>query len=165
LYFKAEVYDNYKYKSIFSEVKKEFETDRERYLKLAGFIEQKENVLHFYSGFGILPIYLSYKKPENKIVGFEPDINQNQIADNCFAAKSGNLTFTDDISELTEEYHVFIISEAPQLSFEKELNEMLAKYAKKVIILDPKYSYRWILDLNFEIIYRQNEVVVLQKME
>ncbi|HZJ35035.1 MAG TPA: MMPL family transporter [Gillisia sp.] len=165
LYFKAEVYDNYRYKSIFSEVKKEFETDRERYLKLAGFIEQKENVLHFYSGWGILPIYLSYKKPGNKIVGFEPEFTRNQIADNCFAAKSGNLTFTDDISELTEDFQVFIISEAPLNNLEKELNAMLAKHAKKVIILDAAYSYRWILDLNFEIIYRQNEVVVLQKME
>jgi len=165
LYFKAEVYDNYRYKSIFSEVKKEFETDRERYLKLAGFIEQKENVLHFYSGLGILPIYLSYKKPGNKIVGFEPDINRNQIADNCFVAKSGNLTFTDDISEITEDFQVFIISEAPHYNLEKEFNTMLTKQAKKVIILDAEYSYRWILDLNFEIIYRQNEVVVLQKME
>jgi hypothetical protein len=165
LYFKAEVYDNYRYKSIFSEVKKDFETDRERYLKLAGFIEPKENVVHFYSGFGILPVYLSYKKPGNKIMGFEPELNPNQIAENCFAAKSGNLTFTDDISEITKDFGVFIISEAPFYNFEKELNALLGKQAKKVIILDAAYSYRWILDLNYEIIYRQNEVVVLQKME
>lgn len=165
LYFKSEVYDNYRYKSVFSEVKKEFETDRERYLKLAGFIEENESILHFYSGFGILPVYLSYKKPGNKILGFEPDRYRNQIAENCFAAKSGNLTFKDNFSELTEEFRVFIISEAPLFGFEKELKEKLSREAKKVIILDAAYSYRWILDLNFEIIYRQNEVVVLQKME
>ena len=165
MYFKAEVYDNYRYKSVFSEIKKEFETDRERYLKLAGFIEQKEKVLHFYSGLGILSIYLSYKKPGNKIVGFESDITRKQIADNCFTAKSGNPTFIDDVSELTEDFHVFIISKAPLYSLGKELNAVLTKQAKKIIILDKEYSYRWILDLNFEIIYRQNEVVVLQKME
>ena len=165
LYFKAEVLDNYKYKSVFSEVKKEFETGRERYLKLAGFIEKEENILHFYSGFGILPIYLSYKKPGNKIVGFEPEFSRNQIAENCFSAYSDDLKFTDTLSELTEEFQVFIISEAPLFNFENELKSMLSKQAKKVIILDSKYSYRWILDLNFEIIYRQNGVVVLQKLE
>lgn len=165
LYFKAEVCDNYRYKSIFSEVKNEFETDKERYLTLAGFIAPKENVLHFYSGFGILPIYLSYKKPGNKIVGVEPKFARNQIAENCFASKSGNLMFTNTIPEQKEEFQVFIISRAPIYNFEKELKGMLSKQAKKVIILDSKYSYRWILDLNFEIIYRQNEVVVLQKLE
>jgi hypothetical protein len=165
LYFKSEVLDNYRYKSIFYEVKKEFETDRERYLKLAGFIEEKENVLHFYSGFGILPIYLSYKIPGIKIVGFEPELTRNQIAENCFSVNSGDLKFTDTISELTEDFQVFIISEAPLYNFETELKELLSKQAKKVIILNSKYSYRWILDLNFEIIYRQNEVVVLQKLE
>jgi len=165
LYFKSEVLDNYRYKSILYEVKKEFETDRERYLKLAGFIEEKENVLHFYSGFGILPIYLSYKIPGIKIVGFEPELTRNQIAENCFSVNSGDLKFTDTISELTEDFQVFIISEAPLYNFETELKELLSKQAKKVIILNSKYSYRWILDLNFEIIYRQNEVVVLQKLE
>lgn len=165
LYFKSEVLDNYRYKSIFSEVKKKFETDRERYLKLAGFIEQKENVLHFYSGFGILPIYLSYKIPRAKIVGFEPEPARNQIAENCFSVNSGDLKFTETISELTDEFQVFIISETPLFNFEDELKALVSKQAKKVIILDSKYSYRWILDLNFEIIYRQNEVVVLRKLE
>ncbi len=165
LYFKRELYDNYRYKSIFSEVKKEFETNRERYLKLAEFIDAHESILHFYSGLGILPIYLSYKKPGNKILGFEPEVNRNQIAENCFAARGGNLSFTGTLSELSGEFRVYIISKATGFGFEKELKETLGRDAKKVIILDAAYSYRWILDLNFEIIYRQNEVVVLQKME
>lgn len=42
---------------------------------------------------------------------------------------------------------------------------MVMATAKKVIILDPDYSYRWVIDLNFEIKYRQNDVVLLQKVD
>jgi len=34
-----------------------------------------------------------------------------------------------------------------------------------VIILTSEYENRWLIDLNFEIIYRQNNILVLKRMD
>lgn len=165
LYYKNLVLDNYRYKSVFPTVKKLFESQKERYLKLSGFIENKETVINFYSGCGLLEIFLGYKNTEITITGIEPDINELVIAQNCFASRSSRLHFHPSVPEEAKKYDVVIISKIPTSEMEKEIRKMVNRYASKVIILDPKYSYRWIIDLNFQIDYRQNDVVVLKKME
>jgi hypothetical protein len=165
LYFKSAVYDNYRFKSVFNEVRQQFQKEKERYLKLATFIEENDKVIHFYSGLGILPIYLKYKKPGIEIIGVEPDPEKLVIAKNCFAAKTEFLNFSNTIPSEIKEFKVFILSKEPLYPMEGEIRDLISKQAKTVIILDPKYVYRWIIDLNFEISYRQNDVVVLQKLE
>ena len=165
LYFKSAVYDNYRFKSVFKEVRRQFQKEKERYLKLSAFIEENDKVIHFYSGLGILPVYLNYKKPVIEIVGVEPDPEKLVIAKNCFAAKTERLNFSDSIPSEIKDFKVFILSKAPLYSMNGEIRDLILKQAKTVIILDPDYIYRWILDLDFEISYRQNDVVVLRKLE
>ncbi|MGM1056201.1 MAG: MMPL family transporter [Bacteroidota bacterium] len=165
LYFKSAVYDNYRFKSVFKEVRRHFQKEKERYLKLSLFIEENDKVIHFYSGLGILPVYLKYKKPEIEIVGMEPDLEKLVIAQNCFAAKTELLNFSDSIPSEIKDFKVFILSKAPLFPMNGEIRELISKQAKTVIILDSNYVYRWIIDLDFEISYRQNDVVVLRKLE
>ncbi|UJH91637.1 MMPL family transporter [Antarcticibacterium sp. 1MA-6-2] len=94
LYFKKEVYDNYRYKKAFDEVKREFETDKERYLKIAEFLDEKDQVLHIHSGYGVLPVFLSYKSGATGITGYEPDPEKSEVAENTFRNTSNNLSFT-----------------------------------------------------------------------
>ena len=163
LYFKKEVYANYRYKHVFGAVKKEFEKNRERYLKVAEFIE-KENVLHFYSDLGVLPIYLHFKKPESYILGLEPDAVKLQILNNCYAVQAEKLEITDELPENVSEFKTLVISRSMSKEFEEEIHKLVAKQVQKVIILDEDYAYQWIVDFNFEIRYRQNGIILLQKM-
>jgi len=163
LYYKREVYANYRYKEIFKSVKKDFEKNKERYLKVSEFTEN-ENVIHFNSNFGVLPIYLSFKNSQNLIIGLESDHEKLQIAKNCYASKSEKLEFKSNLSENTTSFKVIIISESPNKEFESEIQKLVSKQIQKVIILDNEYTYRWIVDSNFEIKYRQNGVILLQKM-
>ncbi|MCF4101631.1 MMPL family transporter [Gillisia sp. M10.2A] len=165
LYFKRAIYDNYRYKKVYPVIKKEMELQKERYLKISEHIEETDQILHFYSGFGVLPIYLSYKKPKAKIHGIEPELSKLKIAENCFASRLHSLTYSEEIPMHPTNYNIFIISQIPLFNLENEMNELIAKQAKTVIILDSNYAYRWILDLNYEISYRQNEVVILTKMD
>lgn len=164
LYFKKAVYDNYRYKTVYSAVKKEFQKDKERYLKLSGFIEDGHKVLHLFCNLGILPVYLHYKKPKNLITGYEPDAEKVLLAEKSFAAQSPLLNFSDSLPFDVKDYNVIIFSKPPVFN-EVDLKQLISAKTKTIIILNPEYNYRWIVDLNFEISYRQNEVVVLQKLD
>jgi predicted exporter len=163
LYFKKEVYANYRFKNVFGDVKKDFEKNRERYLKVAEFIKS-ENILHFYSDLGILPIYLHFKKPENFIYGLEEDTEKLLLVNNCYATRSDKLEIKSELPENVSEFKTIVISRSTNNEFEKEIHTLVSKQIQKVIILDEDYAYQWILDFNFEILYRQNGIILLQKM-
>lgn len=164
LYFKRLVYDNYRYKKIFPKIKREFESEKEHFLKVADFLNEDDRVLHYPSGNGILEIYLNYKIPGLKITGVEPNPAKLDTALNTFSATNPNLKFLQELPE-EKDINVFILSEAPKPETEEEIKKQITNKARKVIILDREYSYRWIIDLDFEIKYRQNDVVLLQKIE
>jgi len=165
LYFRKEVYDNYRYKKDFPVIKRKFEKEKERYLKVAEFLNSGDNVLHYSSGKGLLSVYLRYKKPGIRIVGVETDPSKLQTALNTLSSSTNELEFLDNFPADRQLFNAFIISDIPQFESETELNRMIARGAEKVIILNKDYSYRWIIDLNFEILYRQNEVVILRKVD
>jgi predicted exporter len=165
LYRKRQVYDNYRYKNVFPKIKKEFEQVKEQFLKVAEFLEKQDHVLQFTSGRGVLAVYLNLKIPGIPIVGIESDTAKLAISRNTFTAASPNILFLEELPVEQSMFNVFIISEAPPYETEQDLKKMVSMQAKKVIILDPAYSYRWLLDLNFEIEYRQNNIVLLKKVE
>ncbi len=164
LYYRKEVLSNYRYKNVFAEVKKYFDANRERFLKVAGFIEDEEKVLHFYSECGALALFLHYKN-KNKVIGLESNEKKVNISRNCFAVQYSDLQFYNKAPGDITGYKNIIISPAKSQYFQHTLSDLISKQAEKVIILDPGYNYRWIIDLNFEIVYRQNEVILLQKLK
>lgn len=97
--------------------------------------------------------------------GFEADHDKLLISNNTLAASADTLTFSDEWPEDSRIFNTFIITKIPPHEIEERLKKMVMATAKKVIILDPDYSYRWVIDLNFEIKYRQNDVVLLQKVD
>lgn len=163
LYYKVAVLNNYRYKSVFSEVKQDFENERDRFFRVSEFLEANDKVLHCGSGYGILPIYLYYKNSEIRITGIETNLDRFRVAQNCPASRSERLEFSTAIPEDDKDLNVFIISADLQGDQKKQFQKMVGRQAKTVIILDPEISSRWLIDLNFEISYRQNQVLVLQK--
>src|SRR5690606_17520170 len=165
LYHRSAVYDNYRYKKDLPSIKKKFDLNRERYLKVSDFVESDDKIFIYPSGKGLLAVFMHYKFPEVAIRGFEADSEKLLIAVNTLAASADTLAFSDEWPDDPRTYNTFIITTAPDPEIETRLKKMVAATAKKVIILDPEYSYRWIIDLNFEIRYRQNDVVLLQKVD
>lgn len=165
LYFKEAVLDNYRYKDVFVKLRHQFSVEKERYFKISNFLNPEDKVLEVYSCYGLLPIYLSYKNPEISILGIEKDEEKLKIAQECFRSRHENLNFTANIDSAgAKEADAFIISDFPDPEVENKLRELITRQAKKVIILNPDYPHRWILELNFEIYYRQNQMLMLQKV-
>lgn len=165
LYFKEAVLDNYRYKDVFLKVRHQFSVEKERYFKISNFLEQNDKVLDFCSCYGLLAIYLSYKTPEVPVLGVEKDEEKLKIAKECFRSRYENLNFTASLdTQGVSEADVFIISDLPDEETDRELRKLITKQAKKVILLNPDYPHRWILELNFEIYYRQNQMLMLQKV-
>lgn len=165
LYHRSAVYDNYRYKKELPAMRKMFDLNRERYLKVSDFIESGDKIFEYPSGNGLLAVFLYYKFPEIEVSGFEADLEKLQISCNTLAASSPTISFSNSWPEDTGRYNTFIISGVPSPEMENRIRKMVSKTGKKVIVLDREYSYRWVIDLNFEIKYRQNDVVLLQKVE
>lgn len=163
LYFKKEILANYRYKKSFKFVKKDFDKNINRYLKVSELLEN-ENILSFYSEFGLLPIYLHFKNPDNFVTGLELDPTKLQIARNCYAAFSEKLAFESFLPDNFKEFKSIVISKSNSIHYEEEIHQLVSNQVQKVIILDEDYAYQWIVDSNFEILYRQNGVILLQKM-
>ncbi|MBZ9729635.1 MMPL family transporter [Salegentibacter sp. JZCK2] len=165
LYLKNAVLGNYRYKSVFSKAKKEFSQNRERFLKVSGFIDSDEKIFMLNSNFGILPIFLSMKNPENEFFVLDTHKENRNIANNTPQSNAENLKINKEWPEDFKDYLVFIISEKPSEEITPVLKENISRYAEKVIILTSEYENRWLIDLNFEIIYRQNNILVLKRMD
>ena len=162
LYHKRAVLDNYRYKSVYSQVKRNFRNLREKNVRIARFLEDSENISVINSGFGVLPLFLSYKFESCRIHSFEGNKNAFRIASRTARANSSRLHFYNNLESLPEN-KIYIIH--GDFWDEKAVKEMIKRSAEKVIFLDSALSYRWLLDLNFEIIYRQNNILVLRKMD
>ncbi|HSI71372.1 MAG TPA: efflux RND transporter permease subunit, partial [Gillisia sp.] len=164
LYHKKEVYDNYRYKKVLPEVKNEFEPDKERFVRVAEFLEEHDNVLHLNSGYGTLPVFLSYRFDKLEVTAVEQDTEKYLASENTFRNTLEMLNFKKELPEDISKYNVLIWSQANSVN-QFNLKDVISRRVKKVVILDPNYNYRWITDHNFEILYRQNNVVLLGKVE
>ncbi|MCB7480227.1 MMPL family transporter [Christiangramia sediminis] len=162
LYRKRAVLDNYRYKSIYPEVRKRFRIIREKNLRISRYIEEGESITVINSGYGIIPLFLSYKFNTSEIHALESDRTPLNISKSTARANSAEILFYTDIEELpgTGVYVIY-----GNFQEETALRELVEKNARKVIFIDSDLSNRWLLDLNFEIIYRQNNILVFRKVE
>ncbi|WP_339648102.1 MMPL family transporter [uncultured Salegentibacter sp.] len=165
LYLKNAVLGNYRYKSVYPFAKKEFTQNRERFLKVSEFIDPKKKIFMLNSFYGILPVFLSLKNPENKFLVLDIDKENRKISKNTAQSNAENITFRKSWPEDLKEYPVYIISEKPSEEIASVLKESISRNANQVIILTSEYENRWLIDLNFEIIYRQNNILVLKRMD
>lgn len=162
LYRKRSILNNYRYKSVYSEVRKRYRLNREQYLQVSQYIEEGEEIAVINSDAGIIPLFLSYKIDNIIIKGLETNSEDLDISKQLPRAREGNITFTDKIEEI-ESSQVFIINS--EVEYEEALVDLMKKRAQKVIFVDTDFPHRWLLDLNFEIVYRQNNILVLRKVD
>ncbi|MBT8296089.1 MAG: MMPL family transporter, partial [Gramella sp.] len=162
LYRKRAVLDNYRYRSIYPELKKKFRSLREKKLQVSRYIEDGESITVINSGYGMIPLFLSYKFESSSIFGFEEDQELLKVARSTARSNSAKILFHDELQNIPET-GVYLIH--GNFDDQELLKEFIRKNARKVIFLDSDFPNRWLLDLNFEIIYRQNNIMVLRKLD
>lgn len=164
LYKQRAVLSNYVYKSCYRTIKLKFKQNREKYLKISVFLETDPGkILVVNSGFGLLPIFLSYKINPEQIVGLEANSAQLEIAKNCFRCKKVRIKYSKNLEFIPNIFKTVIIE--GNVDNSEELKEYLKTNAEKVILVNSNFSHRWLLDLNFEIAYRQNQIFYFKKPE
>ncbi|MBE7638791.1 MMPL family transporter [Salegentibacter sp. BLCTC] len=164
LYFKQKLLANYRYKSVYKNAKNEFSKQRERFLITSEFVEPGEHVFLQNTYLGLLPLFLFLKNQHTFFQVFDSDKENLKISKNSFSASSENLKFQKNIPSQFTGISVFIITKNPEAIIAETLREAIKKNAEKVIILTSDYNSRWLIDHNFEIIYRQNNILILKRM-
>jgi hypothetical protein len=165
LYFQQKVLSNYRYKSVYKKAKKEFSSNRERFLVISRFIEPNEKVFLQNTYLGLLPVFLFLKNQNAHFTIFDSYEENLEISKNTFSANSENLKFQKEFPSDFKDISVFIIAKKPEATIAEELKDAIKKNAHKVIILTSEYESRWLIDDNFEIAYRQNDILVLKRMD
>ena len=124
LYRKRAILDNYRYRSIYADVKKEFRLQRENNLRISKYIESNDKVVVINSGYGILPLFLSYKFKGIQIAALEENKQLFDISNKTARSKADNLQFYQSMQDLPAS-DTFILSG----NFQKEAE--LKKYSKQ----------------------------------
>lgn len=163
-YYRQKLLANYRYKTCLREIKQTWETQKEHYSKISEFVDRNDNLLQFGSKNGLLGFYLCYKNPQAKITGFEENEENLQIARNCFSAERENIRFIDEVSLVDKKFNVLLISEKTEFPLKNQL-DFIKLHVERIIVSKMDFDYQWLLDLDFEILYRQNNLLVLKKME
>ncbi|TBW29256.1 MMPL family transporter [Gramella sp. KN1008] len=162
LYRKRAVLSNYRYKSVFQKVSRKFRYTREKNLRLSRYIREGENISIVNSEYGIIPLFLSYKFENVRIHAYESRDYRYRISKSAPRTYDAGIVYYSSISELPAS-EVFIIN--GDFPDQEVLIKLIKENAEKVIFVDSDFPNRWLLDLNFEIIYRQSNILVFRKVD
>ncbi|MCM8570052.1 MMPL family transporter [Gramella jeungdoensis] len=162
LYRKLAILDNYRYKSVFPKVSQRFKSTREKNLRVSRYIEDGESISIVNSEYGIIPLFLSYKFRNASIHAYENKEYRFRVSKRTPRSNSAEIFFYSRIEDLPSS-KVFIIN--GDFSDQQELINLIKENAEKVIFIDSEFPNRWLLDMNFEIVYRQNNILVFRKAD
>jgi len=107
-----------------------------------------------------LPLFISLKYPHKRIYSFESNIELSKTAERVLEPEDRQIVSTGNLEKLPALSTYVIIGDYQNEIF---LDKM-AKQASLLIFMNPISSTRKLLDLNFEITYRQNDILVYQKL-
>ena len=164
LYKQKAVLSNYVYKNCYRKIKRKFKLNREKYLKISSFLENDPGkILVVNSSYGLLPVFLSYKINPEEIIGLESNSEHYDIAKNCYRCSQESIHYTEYLEFVSNTFKTLIIEGS--VVDKEELKEWIKANAEKVILVNSDFSHRWLLDLNYEIAYRQNNIFYFKKPE
>lgn len=132
-YYKKPLLSNYRYKTCFTEVKKDFEINKEKYYKAASYIQQKDNVLQYSDDFGQFLIYLSFKKPYTKLKGIIAEENKLEIARECYTTIRSKINFVSTEDLTATKFDVLLLHTTTPIQ-PQHLEELVAENIKKIIV-------------------------------
>ncbi|MFV8282144.1 MMPL family transporter [Christiangramia marina] len=160
LYHKDAILKHYRYQSTYSEAKAEFRQQREKFLKISRYLAEVDDLLVLNSGIGILPLFIKIKYPQTEVYSLEFEESKRVAAKNAYRLRDDKIYILESAQELPLLRNYIIHGDTHDAALIKNLS----KSADLMIFLDTKMKTRWLLDQNFELTYRQNDILIYRKL-
>ena len=164
-YYKRILLSNYKYKDsdIFSQVKDDFEANKDKYLVLNNNIPMKSKIVHFGDDFGQIDILLVAKSLDRKITCIITNDEKQCIAKNCYTNTSRKVNYNNSIDTLLfENYDVLLVS---NINSDHQLKDPVILRFKTIVVVDNSLVVTKIKELGFQISFEKESVVFLSNMK
>ena len=161
LYYRREVLSNFRYKKNFNEVNEKFKSNRERLLKISELIDENDIALVLNSGLGVIPFFLERKHPGITIFAAEKDEDLRKDFRNTYQFQNGTIKLFDTYENLPEAETIVVDGNVDL----DTLQDVIGRKTNKVIFVNSGMSSRWLTELNYEIIYRQNDILAFRKLD
>ncbi|WPY97099.1 MMPL family transporter [Christiangramia sp. OXR-203] len=160
LYHKEAILKHYRYHTTYSEAKAEFRQQREKFLKISRYLAEVDDILVLNSGIGILPLFIKIKYPQTEVYSLELDESKRVAARNAYRLRNDKIHILESAQELPLLNNYIIQGDIQDSSLLKDLS----KSAEMMVFLDSEMKTRWLLDQNFELTYRQNDILIYRKL-
>lgn len=160
LYHKEAILKHYRYHTTYSEAKAEFRQQREKFLKISRYLAEVDDILVLNSGIGILPLFIKIKYPQTEVYSLELDESKRVAARNAYRLRNDEIHILESAQELPLLNNYIIQGDIQYSSLLKDLS----KSAEIMVFLDSEMKTRWLLDQNFELTYRQNDILIYRKL-
>jgi len=161
-YYKRILFSNYKFKekNISTEVKLDFEKNKNRYYRLNETVPMKAKILHFTDDFGQIDILLVAKFLDRKITTFISDTRKFQIASNCYSNVHRKVKYASKIENIDyTNFDILLISDSKS---EEIINEEVFVNFKKIIVVNSVFSIEKIQNSGFKISKENGEIKVFE---
>ncbi|KAA1244653.1 MMPL family transporter [Aquimarina sp. RZ0] len=162
-YYKKALLNNYRYKSCFTEIKKDFTIHKNKYYKAATHIHKKSRVLYYGDTYGQFLIYLSFKKPYAKLKGILQGKEEVLLASNCYSSIRNKIDFVS-IEDLTsEKFNVLLLDTTtpiqPQL-----LETLITEDIKCIIVFSEENGFSANITAMFRVADQEFGLTILNRI-
>lgn len=162
-YYKKALLNNYRYKSCFSDIKKDFEINKKRYYKVTTLIEPYDKVVHYSDTYGQFLLYLSYKRPYAKLKGILKDCAKLSIAQNCHTAKRHKVDFVFDHDMTKVKFNVLLL-ETTALIAPQYLEELFLSDIQRIIVFSDVNEFSKRIETNFRAEVQEFGITVFNRI-
>jgi len=155
-YFKDILFANYRYKikSVFNEIKSDFNKNKAFYYQLNNIIDQRANVLHIANDYGQIDVLLKSKYLTRKVNSFIENKNKRTIAKNCYTNKIRKVNYLTSLNQdVFNKNNVLLISNLYAINYIKQYN--LSNF-EQIILLNAVVE---LPKINIEVIHLKNKVL------
>ncbi len=164
-YYKRILFSNYRFKDkeIISEVKTDFNNNKNTYYILNEVLPMKAKILHLANDFGQIDILLVAKSLDRKITTFIQDKTKCQVASNCFTNLHRKVKYVSEIENSNDTNFDILLLSNPQSDSIID-NEKLSRF-NKIIVLNNNFPAEKIIEKGYEIINDNQQVLVFSKQK
>ncbi|MHA7057017.1 MMPL family transporter [Aquimarina sp. M1] len=163
-YYKKALLNNYRYKSCFKKIQKDYTIHKEKYYKAASFVRNNDSVLQYSDDYGQFLLYLSFKRPYTKLKGIIANDEKLSIAKNCYTAKRNKVEFVNELHLSSIKFDVLLLKTTIPTQPEY-LKELISEDINRIIIFSDHSSFPELLKATFKVAIDDFGLIVLNRIK
>ncbi|WP_299439111.1 1-acyl-sn-glycerol-3-phosphate acyltransferase [uncultured Aquimarina sp.] len=162
-YYNKALLNNYRYKSCYKEIKKDFSIHKEKYYKAASFVEHRDRVLQYSDDYGQFSLYLSFRRPYVKQKGILVDEEKLAVARNCYTAIRNKVEFVSNEDLTSIKFDVLLLNTTTPIQ-PQHLKEILSEDIKRVIVFSENKEFSESIKTTFKVVVQEFGLTVLNRI-